>query len=133
MDKLKMQSNNLVDTNVEKMAKLFPNCITEGKVDFDLLRQELSDILVEGKDERYRLDWAGKRQAILTANSPIAKTLRPCREESLNFDTTENLYIEGDNLDVLKLLHETYLNKIKLYIFTHKKISIFIITVHNFY
>ncbi|MDD4211582.1 MAG: site-specific DNA-methyltransferase, partial [Clostridia bacterium] len=84
------------------------------KVDFDLLRQELSTILIEGKDERYRLDWAGKRQAILTANSPIAKTLRPCREESVNFDKTENLYIEGDNLDVLKLLHETYLNKVKM-------------------
>ncbi|MDR2267100.1 MAG: site-specific DNA-methyltransferase [Christensenellaceae bacterium] len=114
MEKLKMQSENLVDANIEKMTKLFPNCVTEDRVDFDLLRQELSSVLVEGKDERYRLDWAGKRQAILTANSPIAKTLRPCRGESVNFDTTENLYIEGDNLDVLKLLHETYLNKVKM-------------------
>ncbi|MDR2267105.1 MAG: site-specific DNA-methyltransferase [Christensenellaceae bacterium] len=114
MEKLKMQSENLLDKNIEYIAKKFPNCISEGKIDFDLLRQELSPVLVEGKDERYRLDWVGKRQAILTANSPIAKTLRPLREESLNFDTTENLYLEGDNLDVLKLLHETYLSKIKM-------------------
>jgi len=123
MEKLKMQSPNLVDGNVEKIAKLFPNCITEArgengevtkKVDFDLLHQELSAVLVEGKDERYRIDWAGKRQAILTANSPIAKTLRPARDESVNFDATENLYIEGDNLDVLKLLHNTYLGKVKM-------------------
>ena len=114
MNKLKMQSNNLVDANVEKIKALFPNCVTEGRVDFDLLRQELSGVLVEGRDERYRLEWAGKRQAILTANSPISKTLRPVRAESVNFDTTENLYIEGDNLDVLKLLHETYLGKVKM-------------------
>ncbi|MDR2267106.1 MAG: site-specific DNA-methyltransferase [Christensenellaceae bacterium] len=114
MEKLKMQSSNLIDANIEKMVKIFPNCVCEGKVDFDILRQELSSVLVEGGDERYRLDWVGKRQAILTANSPIAKTLRPCREESVNFDTTENLYIEGDNLDVLKLLHETYLSRIKM-------------------
>ncbi len=122
MDKLKMQSENLVEMNIERIGGMFPNCITEvveegkqvKKVDFDLLRQELSSVLVEGKEERYRLDWSGKRQAILTANSPIAKTLRPCREDSVDFDNTENLYIEGDNLDVLKLLHETYLNKIKM-------------------
>ena len=123
MKKLQMKSSNLVDANVEKIAKLFPNCVTEAKddkgelvrkIDFDLLRQELSSVLVEGKDERYRIDWAGKRQAILTANSPIAKTLRPARSESVNFDTTENLYIEGDNLDVLKLLHNTYLGKVKM-------------------
>lgn len=121
MDKLKMQSENLVDENIEKIAKLFPNCITEGKnedgkliklVDFDLLKQELSKEIVEGNDERYTLNWAGKKQAILTANSPINATLRPCREESVDFDNTKNLYIEGDNLDVLKLLRETYLNKI---------------------
>ncbi|MDR2266617.1 MAG: site-specific DNA-methyltransferase [Christensenellaceae bacterium] len=114
MDKLKMQSNNLVNANVDKIAMLFPNCVTEGRVDFDLLRQELSNMLVEGKDERYRIEWVGKRQAILTANSPINKTLRPARAESVNFDTTENIYIEGDNLDVLKLLRETYLGKIKI-------------------
>lgn len=152
MNKLKMKTNSLVDKNVDKIATLFPNCVTEnikeydnsGKpiyqkvVDFDLLRQELSSTLVEGKDERYRLDWSGKRQAILTANSPIAKTLRPVVEdekESTGADSlgnpylssgsvgkdgtagkfdSENLYIEGDNLDVLKLLSETYLNKIKM-------------------
>lgn len=123
MDKLKMQSENLVDENIEKIAKLFPNCVTEGKdengqvvklVDFDLLKQELSKVVVDGNDERYTLNWAGKKQAILTANSPINATLRPCREESVDFDNTKNLYIEGDNLDVLKLLRETYLNKIKM-------------------
>lgn len=123
MEKMKMQSENLVDENVEKIAKLFPNCITEGKdengnvvraVDFDLLKQELTKNLVEGNDERYTLNWAGKKQAILTANSPINETLRPCREESIDFDNTKNLYIEGDNLDVLKLLRETYLGKVKM-------------------
>lgn len=118
-----MQSKNLVDENIEKIAKLFPNCITEGKdengkltrlVDFDLLKQELSKEIVEGNDERYTLNWAGKKQAILTANSPINATLRPCREESVDFDNTKNLYIEGDNLDVLKLLRETYLGKVKM-------------------
>lgn len=123
MNKLKMQSENLVDENVEKIALAFPNCVTEGKdengqvvklVDFDLLKQELSKVVVDGNDERYTLNWAGKKQAILTANSPINATLRPCREESVDFDNTKNLYIEGDNLDVLKLLRETYLNKIKM-------------------
>ena len=129
MEKMKMQSENLVDENVEKIAKLFPNCITEGKdedgkvvraVDFDLLKQELSKDLVEGNDERYTLNWAGKKQSILTANSPINATLRPCEKESVGKDGTpggwdsQNLYIEGDNLDVLKLLRETYLNKIKM-------------------
>ncbi|MCF6179854.1 MAG: site-specific DNA-methyltransferase [Geopsychrobacter sp.] len=83
-------------------------------IDFDQLRQELSDNIVEGPRERYRLDWPGKREALLTANAPIAKTLRPCKEESVDFDTTQNLYIEGDNLDALKLLQETYLNKVKM-------------------
>ena len=123
MEKMKMQSENLVDENVDKIAKLFPNCVTEGKdengkvfkaIDFDLLKQELSKVVVDGTDERYTLNWAGKKQAILTANSPINATLRPCREESVDFDNTKNLYIEGDNLDVLKLLRETYLNKIKM-------------------
>ena len=123
MDKLKMHSPNLVDANIEKISALFPNCITETKdengelkkaVDFDLLKQELSQVLVEGEQERYRLDWVGKKEAILTANAPIAKTLRPCREESVNFDTTENLFIEGDNLEALKLLQENYLGKVKM-------------------
>lgn len=123
MDKLKMHSPNLVDANIEKIAALFPNCITETKdengelkkaVDFDLLKQELSQILVEGEQERYRLDWVGKKEAILTANAPIAKTLRPCKEESVNFDKTENLFIEGDNLEALKLLQENYLGQIKM-------------------
>lgn len=123
MDKLKMHSPNLVDANIEKISSLFPNCITETKrengeltkaIDFDLLKQELSHVLVEGGQERYRLDWVGKKEAILTANAPIAKTLRPCREESVNFDTTENLFIEGDNLEALKLLQENYLGKVKM-------------------
>lgn len=129
MEKMKMQSENLANENVEKIAKLFPNCVTEGKdengqvtklVDFDLLKQELSKVVVDGNDERYTLNWAGKKQSILTANSPINATLRPYKEESVGKDGTnggfdsENLYIEGDNLDVLKLLRETYLNKIKM-------------------
>lgn len=123
MKKLKMHSPDFVDDNIAKLSALFPNCITEsadktGKpkksIDFDLLKQELSTHIVEGPQERYRLDWPGKREALLTANAPIAKTLRPCREESVDFDTTENLFIEGDNLDALKLLQETYLGKVKM-------------------
>jgi adenine-specific DNA-methyltransferase len=123
MSKLKMHSPNLVDKNIEKIAEIFPNCITEVKgeneeivkaIDFELLQQELSDVLAEGSQERYRLDWPGKKESILVANSPIAKTLRPAREESVNFDTTENLFIEGDNLDALKLLQENYLGKVKM-------------------
>jgi adenine-specific DNA-methyltransferase len=121
MDKLKMQSPNLVDANIDKIAALFPHCITEDRdengvvrrvVDFDQLRQELSASLVEGPQERYTLSWPGKNEAILTANAPIAKTLRPCEEESIDFENTKNLFIEGDNLDVLKLLQETYLNTV---------------------
>ena len=123
MDKLKMHSVNKVDENVAKIGKLFPNCVTErmnenGEVeyaiDFDMLKQELSSVVVEGNEERYQFTWPDKKKSILLANAPIAKTLRPCREESVNFDTTENLYIEGDNLDVLKLLQETYLGKVKM-------------------
>ncbi len=123
MDKLKMHSPDFVQENIAKLAELFPNCITEstGKdgnlkrsIDFDLLKQELSENIVEGGRERYHLNWPGKRQALLTANAPIAKTLRPCREESVDFDATENLFIEGDNLDALKLLQETYLGKVKM-------------------
>lgn len=123
MNKLKMHSPNLTDTNIARIRELFPGCVTEAKgedgsvklaVDFDQLWQELSDVIVEGPQERYHLNWPGKREALLTANAPIAKTLRPCREESVDFETTKNLFIEGDNLDALKLLQETYLGKVKL-------------------
>lgn len=123
MEKLKMHSPNLTEENIAKLAELFPNCITEALdiqgelkkvIDFDLLRQELSSSIVEGPQERYQLNWPGKREALLTANASIAKTLRPRREESVNFDTTQNLFVEGDNLDALKLLQETYLNQVKM-------------------
>lgn len=118
-----MHSPNLTQENIARIRDLFPSCVTEAKdedgniklaVDFDQLRQELSDVIVEGPQERYHLNWPGKREALLTANAPIAKTLRPCREESVDFDTTKNLFIEGDNLDALKLLQETYLGKVKM-------------------
>src|ERR1017187_4709102 len=123
MEKLRLHTPDLTAENVEKLAALFPNCVTEARdeqgkltrgVDFDQLRQELSTSVVEGPRERYHLDWPGKREDLLAANAPIAKTLRPCREESVDFDTTKNLFIEGDNLDALKLLQETYLNKVNL-------------------
>ena len=114
MDKLKLHTPNLTDDNRAKIAALFPHCVLEGKIDFDLLKQELSNSIIDGTQERYQLNWVGKREALLNANAPIAKTLRPCREESVDFDSTENLYIEGDNLDALKLLQETYLNKVKM-------------------
>ena len=123
MEKLNLHSPDFTKANIEKMAELFPNCVTETRaadgtlkkaIDFDLLKQELSTSLVEGPQERYQLNWPGKREALLTANAPIAKTLRPCRAESVDFDTTQNLYIEGDNLDALKLLQETYLGKVKM-------------------
>lgn len=114
MDKLKLHTPNLTDENTAKIAALFPHCVTEGKIDFELLKQELSSSMIDGTQERYQLNWVGKREALLNANAPIAKTLRPCRDESVDFDTTENLYIEGDNLDALKLLQETYLNKVKM-------------------
>lgn len=117
-DKLDLKSPDLVNENFEKLAALFPNCVTEGAegkaIDFDLLKQELSHAVVEGNKERYRLEWPGKREAIVTANLPTTKTLRPVREDSVDFDNTENLYIEGDNLEVLKLLQESYLGKIKM-------------------
>ncbi len=118
-----MHSPNLPQDNIARIRALFPGCVTEARsedgsvklvVDFDQLRQELSESLVEGPQERYRLDWPGKREALLTANAPIAKTLRPCRGESVDFDTTKNLFIEGDNLDALKLLQEPYLGKVKM-------------------
>ena len=123
MEKLKMHSPNLTQDNIACIRELFPNCVTEAKgedgsvklaVDFDQLRQELSESIVEGPQERYHLNWPGKREALLTTNAPIAKTLRPSREESVDFDNTKNLFIEGDNLDALKLLQETYLGKVKM-------------------
>jgi len=124
MNKLDMHTPDITESNIAKLMELFPNCVTEAKdektgevkqaIDFDQLRQELSGSVVDGPRERYHLNWPGKREALLAANAPIAKTLRPCREESVDFDTTKNLFIEGDNLDALKLLQETYLNKIKL-------------------
>ena len=123
VDKLKMHSPDLTQRNIEAIAELFPSVVTESldvdgnpvrAVDFDLLRQELADHVVEGPQERYRLDWPGKRAAAFAANAPIAKTLLPVREESVDFDTTKNLFIEGDNLDALKLLQESYLGKVKL-------------------
>ncbi|MBR9942751.1 site-specific DNA-methyltransferase [Clostridiaceae bacterium Marseille-Q3526] len=123
MDKLKMHTPNKADENFKKLAALFPNAVTEtidenGEVvraiDKDVLMQEISCTVVEGSEERYQFSWPDKKKSVLLANAPINKTLRPCREESVNFDTTENLYIEGDNLEVLKLLQETYLGKIKM-------------------
>ena len=118
-----MQTANIVDENIKKIGKIFPNCLTErlneeGKpevaIDFDQLRQELSKDIVEGPEERYQFTWPDKRNAIRLANAPTTDTLRPCREESVNFETTQNLYIEGDNLQVLKLLRENYLGKVKM-------------------
>ncbi|MGW8645621.1 site-specific DNA-methyltransferase [Micromonospora chalcea] len=126
MDKLRMHSPDLTERNIDRIAELFPTVITETvegegenkrvrrAIDFDLLRQELSDHVVEGPQERYQLEWPGKREALFAANAPIAKTLRPMREESVDFDTTKNLFIEGDNLEALKLLQESYLGKVKL-------------------
>ncbi|MDO8998375.1 MAG: site-specific DNA-methyltransferase [Bacteroidota bacterium] len=117
-DKLDLTSLDLVSENIKKIAEVFPNCVTEtanGRaIDFDLLKQELKKDIVEGNKERYRLEWPGKKEAIVKANLPTTKTLRPVREDSVDFDNTENLYIEGDNLEVLKLLQESYLGKIKM-------------------
>ena len=123
MDKLRMQTANKADENFRKLAAMFPNAVTEtinenGEVvraiDKDVLMQEISCTVVDGNEERYQFTWPDKKKSVLLANAPINKTLRPCREESVDFDTTENLYIEGDNLEVLKLLQETYLGKIKM-------------------
>lgn len=128
MDKLKLETKNIADENFELLSKLFPNALTEtiigydedGKaivdraIDADILRQEIACTVVEGKEERYQFTWPDKKKAILNANASISETLRPCREESVDFDATKNLYIEGDNLDVLKLLQETYLGSIKM-------------------
>lgn len=123
MDKLKMQTVNKADENFKKLAEMFPNAVTEtidenGEVvraiDKDVLMQEISCKVVDGNEERYQFTWPDKKKSVLLANAPINKTLRPCKEESVDFDNTENLYIEGDNLEVLKLLQETYLGKIKM-------------------
>ncbi len=124
MDKLKMHSPDLTQENIARIRDLFPGCVTEARdavtgelrlaVDFDQLRQELSESIVEGPQERYRLDWPGKREALTIANAPISSTLRPARDESVGFDTTRNLFIEGDNLETLKLLQETYLGQVKV-------------------
>lgn len=128
MNKMKMESVDRTAQNIDKIAELFPNCITEALdeekstqehkvykkvVNFEMLKQMLSGNVLEG-DEAYEFTWVGKKAAIVEANKPIRKTLRPCPEESVNWDSTENLYIEGDNLEVLKLLQESYLNKVKL-------------------
>ena len=123
MDKLKMQTANKADENFKKLAEMFPNAVTEtidenGEVvraiDKDVLMQEINTKVVDGNEERYQFTWPDKKKSVLLANAPINKTLRPCRYESVDFDNTENLYIEGDNLEVLKLLQETYLGKIKM-------------------
>ena len=123
MEKLKMQTADMAERNIEILGQMFPNCLTEVKndegktvraIDFDKLRQELACEVVEGAEERYQFTWPDKRAAIRLANAPTNKTLRPCREESVDFDNTENLYIEGDNLEVLKLLRENYLGKVKM-------------------
>ena len=128
MNKLKMQTPNLTAQNIDKIAALFPNCITEMPdeekstpdrkvykrgINFELLKQMLSPDVVDG-DEAYEFTWVGKKASIVEANKPIRKTLRPCPAESKNWDDTENLYIEGDNLEVLKLLQESYLGKVKM-------------------
>ena len=122
MDKMRMESPDITAQNIDRIAALFPSCVTEsvdenGKpkkaINFELLKQMLSPDVVEG-DERYEFTWVGKKAAIVEANKPIRKTLRPCKEESKNWDITENLYIEGDNLEVLKLLQESYLGKVKM-------------------
>lgn len=122
MEKFKFETLDLTKQNIEKIERIFPNCITEdidenGKpkraINFDILRQMLSDEIVEG-DEAYEFSWVGKKSAMLSANKPIRKTLRPCKEESVDWENTENLYIEGDNLEVLKLLQESYLGTVKM-------------------
>ena len=124
MYKLRMQSTNGVQENIGKIQSLFPDCVTETidertgelvrKVDFEKLQQNLSAVIISGREERYQFTWPDKKKAILLANSPVNAALRPCREESVDFDNTQNLYIEGDNLDVLKCLKETYLHKVKM-------------------
>ena len=123
MDKLRMHSPDLTQENIAKLRELFPGCVTESAdeqgvvkvaVDFDQLKQELSSDTVDGMRESYQLNWPGKREALVNANAPIARTLRPSLDDSVEFESTKNLFIEGDNLDALKLLQETFLGKIKM-------------------
>ena len=118
MEKLNPETPDLAQAQIERLRELFPECVTEGPdglvVDFDALRQALSNQVVEGPQERYVLDWPGKREAAAMANQPTDKTLRPARDESVDFDTTQNLFIEGDNLEALKLIQETYLGQVKM-------------------
>lgn len=111
--KLDMKSKDIVEDNISKISELFPDCINEGKIDFEMLKQELSKEVIEAGKEKYQLTWVGKKETIVNANTPCNKTLRPVKEKSVDFDNTENIYIEGDNLEVLKILQESYLNKIK--------------------
>lgn len=113
MKKLDMKSRDIVEEKISKISELFPNCISEGKIDFDMLKQELSKDIIEDGKEKYQLTWVGKKEAIVNANTPCSKTLRPAKEKSVDFDNTKNIYIEGDNLEALKILQESYLNKIK--------------------
>lgn len=112
--KLDMKSKDIVEDNISKISELFPDCINEGKIDFDMLKQELSKDIIEDGKERYQLTWVGKKEAIVNANTPCNKTLRPVKEKSVDFDNTKNIYIEGDNLEVLKILQESYLNKVSI-------------------
>ena len=123
MQKLSNQSKDISQENIKKVEELFPNCVTETydkdgnlvrSIDFDILRQDLSDHVVEGPKERYQFNWPGKREAILLANAPTTNTLRPLLEKSVDFENTKNVYIEGDNLEALKILRETYMGKIKM-------------------
>ncbi len=111
--KLDMKSKNIVEDNISKISELFPDCISEGKINFDILKQELSNDIIDDGKEKYQLSWVGKKEALVNANTPCNKTLRPVKEKSVDFDNTKNIYIEGDNLEVLKILQESYLNKIK--------------------
>ena len=123
MNTLKMRTSDIAEHNYTALAEMFPNAVTETidengvtarAIDADALAQEINTRVVSGQEERYQFTWPDKKKSVLLANAPIAATLRPCREESVDFDNTENLYIEGDNLDVLKLLRETYLNRVKM-------------------
>lgn len=113
INELSMKSKDIISDNIDKISELFPNCISEGKINFEMLKQELSKDIIEDGKEKYQLTWVGKRESIVNANTPTEKTLRPVKEKSVDFDNTKNIYIEGDNLDVLKILQESYLNKIK--------------------
>ena len=113
MNRLDMESKNIVNDNISKLKELFPSCVSEGNINFDILKQELSSSLIDDKKEKYELTWPGKKQAIFEGNKKTTNTLIPIKEKSVDFDNTKNTYIEGDNLEVLKILQESYLNKIK--------------------